>query len=355
MQDIHLGWLWSDVPSGVARPMTAPGTARTTTLGQHHGYMGRKERKFWTGKINVRDREVLTRLTRVNGGQPFTWAARVKTSLCFTYRFFSFKAYILFCSCCRYTYRWKTVTRGVRSICSRVSCPFGWCLQLFRALLLHYTGNTRACLGGLAAYRSPSLISTEDTAKKCQQFPSGETAGEHRPRIHKQKKIESFKRINSIRETNGNFDSCNTGKRLRTSRLHELHESKFPFVSRTELSHWKLSIFVLLMYPVSLTIPLGVYTASPLSSSSKHGCSDGPEVKAASHCTAHRQRHKLTLCTTRPHCEWFMITWPELETPWLCYCSSTSAFDSRATNTSHHTCVCGWSRHRAWKQNNAIK
>ena len=41
------------------------------------------------------------------------------------------------------------------------------------------------------------------------------------------RKFESFERINSIRETNGNFDSCNSCKRLGTSRLHELHESKF--------------------------------------------------------------------------------------------------------------------------------
>ena len=36
-------------------------------------------------------------------------------------------------------------------------------------------------------------------------------------------KFESFERINSIRETNGNFDSCNS-KRLVPSRLHELHD-----------------------------------------------------------------------------------------------------------------------------------
>ena len=38
-----------------------------------------------------------------------------------------------------------------------------------------------------------------------------------------------------------NFDSCNSCKRLRTSRLHELHESKFMFVSRIEFIHSKLS------------------------------------------------------------------------------------------------------------------
>ena len=54
-------------------------------------------------------------------------------------------------------------------------------------------------------------------------------------------KFESFERINSIRETNGNFDSCNSCKRLVPSRLHELHESKFPFVSRIEFIRSKLS------------------------------------------------------------------------------------------------------------------
>ena len=56
-------------------------------------------------------------------------------------------------------------------------------------------------------------------------------------------KFESFERINSIRETNGNFDSCNPCKRLVPSRLHELHESKFPFVSRIEFIRSKLSNF----------------------------------------------------------------------------------------------------------------
>ena len=56
-------------------------------------------------------------------------------------------------------------------------------------------------------------------------------------------KSESFERINSIRETNGNFDSCNSCKRLVISRLHEFHESKFPFVSRIEFIRSKLPIF----------------------------------------------------------------------------------------------------------------
>ena len=65
------------------------------------------------------------------------------------------------------------------------------------------------------------------------------------------RKIRKFQRINSIRETNGNFDSCNSCKRLGTSRLHELHESKFPFVSRIEFIRWNFRIF-LVMYPGSV-------------------------------------------------------------------------------------------------------
>ena len=53
-----------------------------------------------------------------------------------------------------------------------------------------------------------------------------------------------------MRETNGNFDSCNSCKRLVSSRLHELHESKFPFVSRIEFIRSKLSNFSAHVYGV---------------------------------------------------------------------------------------------------------
>ena len=56
-------------------------------------------------------------------------------------------------------------------------------------------------------------------------------------------KFESFERLNSIRVTNGNFDSCNSCKRLVSSRLHELHESKCPFVILMEFFCSKLSNF----------------------------------------------------------------------------------------------------------------
>ena len=69
-------------------------------------------------------------------------------------------------------------------------------------------------------------------------------------------KFESFERINSIRDTNGNFDSCNSCKRLVPSRLHELHESKFPFVSRIEFIRSKLSNFSAHVYGVNGVVTL---------------------------------------------------------------------------------------------------
>ena len=53
-----------------------------------------------------------------------------------------------------------------------------------------------------------------------------------------------------MRETNGNFDTCNSCKRLVPSRLHELHESKFPLVSRIEFIRSKLSNFSAHVYGV---------------------------------------------------------------------------------------------------------
>ena len=50
-----------------------------------------------------------------------------------------------------------------------------------------------------------------------------------------------------MRESNGSFDSCNS-----CSRLHELDESKLPFVSRIEFIRSKFRFF-LLMYPGSVT------------------------------------------------------------------------------------------------------
>ena len=56
-------------------------------------------------------------------------------------------------------------------------------------------------------------------------------------------KFESFERIKSIRETNGNFDSCNYVNGWFPAVYTRLHESKFPFVSRIEFIRSKLSNF----------------------------------------------------------------------------------------------------------------
>ena len=56
-------------------------------------------------------------------------------------------------------------------------------------------------------------------------------------------KFKNLERINSICDTNGNFDSCNSCKRLGTRRLHQLHESELPFVSGIEVIRSKFSNF----------------------------------------------------------------------------------------------------------------
>ena len=102
-------------------------------------------------------------------------------------------------------------------------------------------------VGAAAAREAPGCGSpawTDGRALPATAAPPA--AGVHRrppPRIHEPKKFESFERMNSIHETSGNFDSCKSCKRLETSRLHELHGSKFPFVSRIECIRSKLSNF----------------------------------------------------------------------------------------------------------------
>ena len=57
------------------------------------------------------------------------------------------------------------------------------------------------------------------------------------------RKIRNFRTNKFDSVTNGNFDSCNRFKRLGTSRLHQFHQSKFPFVTRIEFIRSKLSNF----------------------------------------------------------------------------------------------------------------
>ena len=73
--------------------------------------------------------------------------------------------------------------------------------------------------------------------------PVGQCGAGHKNPGYMSRKCESFEQINSIRVTNGNFDSWNSCKRLGTSRLHEMHESNISFVTRIEFIRSKLSNF----------------------------------------------------------------------------------------------------------------
>ena len=83
---------------------------------------------------------------------------------------------------------------------------------------------------------------------------------------------------------NGNFDSCNSCERLVPSRLHELHESKFPFVSRIEFIRSKLSNFSAHVYEVVTAlyrsaVRVGVLCCEP----SLSACYHLPRVASAWH------------------------------------------------------------------------
>ena len=74
-------------------------------------------------------------------------------------------------------------------------------------------------------------------------------------RVYMSRKIRKLRTDKFDGETNGNFDSCNSCNLLGTSRLHELHESKFPFVSRIEFIRSKLSNFSDHVYGVNVCRP----------------------------------------------------------------------------------------------------
>ena len=57
------------------------------------------------------------------------------------------------------------------------------------------------------------------------------------------RKIWKFRTDKFDTKTNGNFDLCEWCKRLETSRLHELHESQFPFVFVSNLSVLNFDFF----------------------------------------------------------------------------------------------------------------
>ena len=131
------------------------------------------------------------------GNQPFTWVRRVKSFACFTYRIYPFDIAL---------FPWLRLLLGIHA-CWRLSNKYKKKSVLkFRMFLLMCPGSV-----------------TPDTWAET---------------------FEILERINSMRETNESFDSCNSCKRLVSSRLHELHESKLSFVSRIKFIHSKLSIFI---------------------------------------------------------------------------------------------------------------
>ena len=66
-------------------------------------------------------------------------------------------------------------------------------------------------------YGVPGGVVAENT-QVCQHDAVG--AAPHIDPVYMSRKVESFERINSIRETNENFDSCNSCKRLRFFSAH---------------------------------------------------------------------------------------------------------------------------------------
>ena len=125
-------------------------------------------------------------------------------------------------------------------------------------------------------------------------------------------KFESFERINSIRETNGNIDSCNSCKRLVPSRLHELHEPKFPFVSRIQFIRSKLSYFSAHVYGVTVFFSVAMLTALLPEKNCSLSSTTGVRLR----------RYGATLTRSTDH--WLvwgftLLRWNEYTAPWSAY------------------------------------
>ena len=115
-------------------------------------------------------------------------------------------------------------------------------------------------------------------------------------------KFESFERINSIRETNGNFDSCNSCKRLVPSRLHELHESEFPFVSRIEFIRSKVSNFSAHVYGITTGItPTSALRRATSAQDPTPHAADTSVIVCVNNCRLWWQPRCRTSVWTTPH------------------------------------------------------
>ena len=124
------------------------------------------------------------------------------------------------------------------------------------------------------------------------------------------RKIESFERINSIREANGNFDPYNSCKRQGTRRLHEckrlvscrlqeLHGSKFPFVSRIKFFRSKLSNFSAHVSEVSKS-PKVVQQCSPRAHQLAAQTSPGPCTPSPAQAWPVQIHNQLAQAQPRP-------------------------------------------------------
>ena len=83
--------------------------------------------------------------------------------------------------------------------------------------------------------------------------------------VYMSRKIRKFRTDKFDSETNGNFDSCNSCKRLGTSRLHELHEFIFELSFELSLSFAWVRIYPFETSNFSAHVH-GVYTSNYSSS-----------------------------------------------------------------------------------------
>ena len=123
----------------------------------------------------------------------------------------------------------RRLLTDVELLCQHLAMP-AQLVQRRPLLVLHLPGVGRLQHLGLAV-RGGLHLGQQDVVAVCRHSDPG----------YMRRQIQSLERRNTIHETNLSFDSCKSCKRLGTSRLHDLHESKLPFVLRTEFISSKLS------------------------------------------------------------------------------------------------------------------
>ena len=146
-----------------------------------------------------------------------------------------------------------------------------------------------SCAGGAVAIR-PGCPSSGETALRTPHRTPG-MVGRWRTTTSDTwaGRFESLERINSIRETNVSLDSRNWCKRLGTSLLHELHESKLPFVSRIEFIRLNFWIFLLMGS-----------TCGPGRCWAQISAGTSPWIDSAWPTAAQCRVHAIAQCTPRP-------------------------------------------------------